>query len=458
MNLLLLLVGLRPWRAPGALGWITRLFAAVSILSVELQIATAAGVGSLYSLRIVNALLAVALLVLWKPPTPDSGERERARGTGVPLVFAVTMAIVVAALAAALPLQAADPYHLDKVAHIEATGTLAYDPSAPVKINIVGSLYEMLLADIGTFPGIGMAALRAHGLLGLLLILIAIAAARQLLPPTDDSRDRPSRSWWAWGALLLVPALFNQFVLIKNDVLVAAPALVVLAWTATRARVAPTREVAWAAWLTGLVAATKLTSLPLAVILGGSILLARPRDWRALAAVVLGGVAGAVAGGLFFGLAENVRMYGAVMPAGEQGNINLTLGHALATLGRFAISLVDMGQLTRRWWPGRGGWGGTFGVPFIWGALVLLRASSWEALARRALVTALLYFAMFALVFPDADLTHRIVLAPGLFVILVAAWVVQRTDRLKTLRLALIPVLVLSGAQVLRSAALYLTQ
>ena len=65
---------------------------------------------------------------------------------------------------------------------------------------------------------------------------------------------------------------------------------------------------------------------------------------------------------------------------------------------------------------------------------------------------------VFAAVFPDADLSHRIVLAPALVAVLVAAHLFDTREKYRRpASIALVAVLVLSAAQLLRSAALYLT-
>lgn len=459
MNLLLLLIGMRPWRAQSARERLTRIFVAIGVFSLEMQAVTVFGLGSMYSLRAANAVVAAAIFLRWPPaPVPADGHIVPMR-RAVPVVAWGGMALLVLALNLGLPLTSADEYHLQKIAYIQSTGTLAYNPAVSEKVNVVGSLYELVLADLGALPGIGEAALRLHGLWGLLLMLAGIAAARELLDG-GQARLEPAaatgRHDWMWSAVLLVPALFHQFVLVKNDLFVAAPALAVLAWVLVRVRSAPLHEVGWAAWLTGVVVATKLTSLPLAVILGVGVLWSRPRDWRALGMVLAGGAAGALTGGLSFALGENLRVYGDIMPVSDQGNVSRSVGEAFANLGRFALSLFDLGQLTPRWWPGRGGWGSTFGLPFIWAIVVLASAWRRERLARAALVAGALYFVMFALVFQDADLAHRIALAPGLLLVLTAVTVIPAdATRLRT---ALAVALGLSAAQVLRSAATYFMQ
>jgi hypothetical protein len=410
----------------------------------------------MYTLRVVNAVVAAAIFLRWPPARVRAGECIVPLRHAVPVAACGAMGLLVLAINLGLPLTAADEYHLQKIAYIQSTGTLAYNPAVSEKVNVVGSLYELVLADLGALPGIGEVALRLHGLWGLLLMLAGIAAARELLDG-DPSRLEPAgaatRRDWMWAAVLLVPALFHQFVLVKNDLFVAAPALAILAWMLGRVRSAPLPEVGWAAWLTGIVVATKLTSLPLAVILGAGVLWSRPRDWRAFGLVLAGGAAGALTGGLFFALAENLRVYQDIMPVADQGNVSRSVGEAFANLGRFALSLFDLGQLTPRWWPGRGGWGTTLGLPFIWAIVVLVPAWRRERLARTALVVGALYFVMFALVFQDADLAHRIVLAPGLLLVLAAVTVMRAAAPGR--RTALAVALGLSAVQILRSAALY---
>src|SRR5690606_25698560 len=109
------------------------------------------------------------------------------------------------------------------------------------------------------------------------------------------------------------------------------------------------------------------------------------------------------------------------------------------------ISLFDLGLVTRVLWPGRGGWGGTFGLPFLW-ALAVLALHARLRPARWALAIAGFQFIVFAAVFPDADLSHRIVLAPALAAIVVALHLVNTQDRYRGAAVAgLVAVLVLTG-------------
>jgi hypothetical protein len=454
MNLLLLLIGMRPWSVASACDRVTRIFAAITLFSVEMQLVTVVGVGSISMLWGVNAVVAAAAYALWRPAGPPQ-ERVVPVSRAVPALVAAAVLATVVLVNLARPIQAADEYHLQKIAHIQAVGTLAHDPGASVKVNVLGALYELLLADLGMIPGVGAAALRLHGLWGLLLMLTAIAAAREQLPGRDG--ERQPVDWWPWAAVLLVPALFHQLILIKNDLFVAAPALLVLAWVVGRSAYAGHAEFAWAGWLTGIAVATKLTTLPLAVVLGFAVVMTRRRDVRAYGYAMAGGLAGLAAGGIVLTIAQNLRDYGHLMPVMDQGNVTAGPRDSVINIGRFAISLFDFGLLTRDWWPGRGGWGGTFGLPFIWALVTVVAAARRFPLARRALAAAGVYFLLFATVFPDADVAQRIALAPALLLILVAVWAMERMPGWQS-PAAYVPILVLSAAQITRSAYLYFTQ
>lgn len=459
MNTLLLVIGFRPWAAGSSRAILTGIVAAITLFSLEMQLVTAisvrmpgggttvAGSTPLRWLIGVNAAIALAASLFWRRRV-FAGGSSVSPFAAVPWPAWVTLLGVVLVLNVSRPLEAADPYHLEKVEWIAGSGTLAHNPAAETKINIVNPLYELLLADLGQVPFIGAWLMRLHGVFGLVLMLVAIAAVRELLgaPPG-----------WAWAAVLAVPVLFHQLVLIKNDLFVASIGLVVLVWAVARAGAAPRAEIAWAAWLAGLVVAVKLTSLALLVIVAGAVLLDRRWEWRALAAVAIGGAAGLVGGGLALTLAENVRIYGVLMPIGEQGNLANGPAAALADLGRLAISLFDLGLLTREWWPGRGGWGGTFGLPFIWAVVVVASRLRTSAEARRALGYCAFCLVALGAVFPDADVAQRLALAPALMLVTVAALLAGSAAGVpRALRLAMVPVLVLSSAQIARSAFLYL--
>lgn len=477
MNLLLLLAGSQAWRAVTPLVRLMRVITAISIFSLEMQIITWLEIGSLQALPLVNLILAVAALAVWRP-APAATRQNATRPEPRAAVW-IGAALVLGALVVALNLtlfEAADPYHLEKVDRIERSGTLAYDPNTESKINVVSSLYELVLADLRQIPGVGPLMIRLHGLWSLLYWLLAIAVARELLrasPATGAGEPLPtapavsSVPRWPWIVLLVVPTVFHQLVLIKNDLFVAVPAFAALTWALTRAATAGPRDIALVFWLAGFAVAVKLTTLPLLVVAGGALLVARVREWRAIAAAALGTVAGVTAGGLLFTLAMNVRVYGQLMPVADVGSINPGVTEVMTGVGRFLVSLVDLGLLTRVWWPGRGGWGGTVGLPFIWACAVLLWASRRLPLARVALLYAAVYFLAFALVFPDADLSHRLALAPALLLIGLAVRIVEggvdsgveggaeRGDEWRPWRMALVPVILLSAAQIARSASEY---
>jgi hypothetical protein len=454
MNLLLLLAALLPW-ATSPVSLFSRIYVAISLLSVEMQLATVTGVGTLPSLLAINTILA-GLLIAW----------QRTRGVAfrgwtsaiqppAPWPAWVLLGGVVLLLNVSLPLEAGDPYHLDRVAQIERLGTLEYDPAADAKINVVGWTYELVLADVRQIPLVGPGLVHLHGLFELLLFGVALAAVQTWL--------RPGRSRWPLAALLVVPALFHQFVLIKNDLFAAAPSLVALVWLITQANRASWKETAWAGWLIAIAVACKLTNLPLAVVMICGVVIAQHgRGWQPLGGLILGSGVGAVTGGLFFTFFENARWYGDIFasgPVAAMGNRTSGLAEAAVSVARFGISLFDQGLVTPALWPNRGGWGGTFGLPFAWAVVVLVLHYRGAREARWALWIATVHFLAFAAVFPDADLTHRLALAPALLVVAVAIHLLQRGERHARLaRLALVPVLVLSGAQLLRSAILYLVR
>jgi hypothetical protein len=452
MNILLLLAALLPWGA-SPVSVFSRIYIAVSLLSVEMQVATLTGIGTLPGLVVFNAILA-GLLIAWQGTTSVAlgGLRSAIRPV-VPWAAAAALGGLVLLLNASLPLQAADPYHLVRVAQIERLGTLAYDPAVDSKVNILGWVYELVLADVRQIPLVGPGLVHLHGLFGLLLYGVAVAAVQTWL--------RPGPSRWPLAALLVVPVLFHQFVLIKNDLFVAAPAFVALAWLVTCADRASPRQTIWAGWLIGLVVGCKLTNLPLAVVMAGGILVAqRGRAWRPLGGLLLGGGIGLVTGGLFLTFLENARWYGDIFASGPVAAIgNRTSGpaEAVVSVARFGISLFDWGLVTPTLWPGRGGWGGTFGLPFIWAVAVLVLHYRRAREARWTLWIAAVHFLAFAAVYPDADVNQRLALAPALLAVAVAVHLLERGEKYAALaRLALVPVLVLSGAQIVRSTLLYL--
>ena len=456
MNFLVLLIALLPWAtSPAAL--LSRILAAASLFSVEMQALTWIGAGTLQTLVAVNVGVA-ALLAWWQrhkgaPTAAWTGALSQV----APWPAWLLLGGVVLSLNLLLPTEAADPYHLERVAQIERLGTLDYDLAAHSKVNVMGWVYELLLADVRQIPFLGQTLVQLHGVFGLLLFGLALATTSHWWRPAMPSR-------WAGAVLLVVPVVFHQFVLVKNDLFLAIPAFVALFWLVMRARHASWLETAWAGWLAGFAVAGKLTNYPVALVLmaGVGILAWRGRDWRLAGGLALGGVAGALTGGILFTLTQNVLWYGDLLasgPVAEMGNLTSGLRESLLSIGRLAIGLVDLGQLTGRWWPGRGGWASTFGLPFIWAAVVLGLHYSRVPEARWTVWIAAFHFAAFAAVFPDADLHQRLALAPGLLVISVAVSLLHRDGTYSNVaRLALVPVVLLSSAQILRSAVLYLVR
>jgi len=442
VNLAFLLIAARLWRAAPVEAF-ARVTLAVALLSLEMQAVTLLGAGDLRSLVLVNAALGAVWFYAW-PPRP----RASAAGTTLPWI-AIALLTAIGALLATRPLAGADPYHLDRVAQIQRLGTLEYDTAADIKVNVLASSYELVLADLRQTPWIGGLLLRLHALFSLAYFTLGVAAVRRWLPGGRT---------WCWSAVFIVPVVFHQLAFVKNDLYSATPALVALAWILVRARDAGSREIAAAAALAGLAVAMKWVSFPLALVMAAWIVWHRGRDAAALGALAAGALAGAVAGGLPFTLAQTARWYGHPLePLAALGNRTTGLTDALTSMGRFALSLFDFGVLTRQWWPGRGGWGATFGAPFIWA--VVVTAGAWASpVARGAALAAACYFAAFAAVYPDADVAHRLVLAPGLLLIAAAA---QQTDgdgsRARWYRRLLAVALALSAAQIARSLWLYLT-
>jgi hypothetical protein len=81
------------------------------------------------------------------------------------------------------------------------------------------------------------------------------------------------------------------------------------------------------------------------------------------------------------------------------------------------------------------------------------------AAIRGAAVAAACSFVAFAAVYPDADVAHRLVLAPGLLLIAAAAQQTSGDDARATwLRRLLAAALVLSAAQIARSLSIYLVR
>ena len=449
MNLIPLLAVFVPWaRTPVSL--FTAIYIACCVLSLEVQAITCLGIGTLRDLVPFNLAAAVGTTV-WQLRRGAPAWQWRKAVSGIaPWPAVVAAAALVMAVNLALPVEAADQYQLERIAQIERLGTLDYNPSADPKVNIAGAFYELMLADLKQVPVVGPLLLRMHGILGLLLYLVTLATVRTWFSQGSSP--------WIRSLLLIVPVIFHQLVLIKNDLFFAAPSLVVLAWLVALEEDVSWADLLWAGWLTGLVVGGKGVNYPLAIVLvAGVWIITRRRLVSATAWIAAGGAAGAVCSGLVLIAVQNLQVYGDILATGPMNEMTRwydSASHAAVGILRFAVSLGDMGQLTTRLWPNRGGWGGTFGLPLLWALAVILANVTRARDARRALLCAGACFFLFALGFPDADLAHRIVLGPGLLLLIVALQVSARSPA-RWPRLAAIPVVVLSAVQIVRSAVLY---
>jgi hypothetical protein len=451
MNVLLLMAGLRVWSGT-PLDILTRVFLALSLVSLEIQIVTWADVGTVRTLILPNVALA-AVLVWWTSQPRHVGPdlEDEARHWRYLLPAALAIGVVVLFLNNTLPLTPVDPYHLERVERIEHVGTIAYDPTVDrndPRLNSLNWLYEFLIVDVKLIPMIGERVLRNHGFVGLTLYALTASAMLTLLqvPPG-----------WLGVMLLSVPLVFHQLVLIKNDLIGGLPAAVVLAWMVSRVRNAPVHEFLWAGWLTGIAVSIKLTTFPLAVVLVAGSLIWR-RDVRAIAALAAGGAAGAVAGGFVFTLIENFRTYGsAVGPLLAITGRPTGLADAAVSILRFTISLFDLGILTRILWPQAGGWGGTYGLPLIWALAVLAVCARRAPQARETLALIVVYWLLCASTNIDMGTAHRYALGPGLLAVAVAIGLASREHFTPLwVRRSAVAVVVLSALQMLRSATLYL--
>jgi hypothetical protein len=443
-------------------------FCAVSVLAIEMQIVTWTGIGTLRQLVAVNAVLAVLLFVgrqadlkvglsallveaglqagpraSVSPPAPA----DESRRTGANVAAVLMMGALVTVLNLGLPLTAADPYHLERVASIAAHGTLSYDPAAHPTVNVMGGLYELMLADARQIPAAGETVVRLHGVWSLLLYVLAVSV---VLHATGASQR------WSLAFLLTVPVAFHQLVLIKNDLFGAIPVLLVLTWLAVRMPSAVPVEFAWAAWLTGVALGTKLINFPLALVAAAAVLICRRVDARVLAWAACGIVAGVLSSGVLVTLTENARLYGnATAPFQEIGSRTEGIADSSVSIARFGISLFDLGLLTRTYWPGRGGWGSTFGLPLIWAIVVLACCARRDVDVRRTVAMVGAYWLISAAIYTDSDIAHRRILAPGLLLIAIAVARAGRQDAPAWMPWSAAAVMVLSAAQIARSAMLY---
>jgi hypothetical protein len=449
VNLLPLLAAFVPWaRTP--LHAFTAVYLACALLSLEMQLVTVTRTGSLRALVPLNLAVTVASAV-WHI-------RQRRRAwtwvatvrQWAPLPALSLVAALVLFLNVWLPVEAADAYQLERVAQIERLGTLSYDGAVDPKVNIVTGFYELMVADLRQLP-FGTTIVRLHGVIGVAMYALTLAA----IAPWFSTR-----SMWMRTLLLLVPVVFHQFVLLKNDLFLALPSLAALAWLVSGSTEKPVQHAAWAGWLAGMVVASKTANAPVAVTLAAGVLLFHPPRLQAMFALAAGGLAGAICGGLALTLFQNAIFYGDMLASGpmsEIGGLNTSLREALVSIGRFLISLVDLETVTTRVWPGRGGWGSTLGFPGIWALAVLISHAGRFSEAWKALLVGGACMVAFATAFHDADLAQRIVLGPGLLLLVVAVSVAGRSTA-RWIGPSLSLAVALSAAQIVRSVLLYLVR
>jgi hypothetical protein len=443
---------------------------ALSIFSLEVQAGTlVGGVASIGQLALVHAIvLAIivsrrtsreALISRWmqlregvaRLPECLLGPRDR-RLAAIVLVLVLGILSIRATLFVA---EAADPYHLVRTSVISITHSLQHVPVEDWKINVLGYFYELLLADLS----LGRHELAAWlGVQGPLLVVLYCAAVACVLV-----RAGVRVPWYAFLLGCVIPAVFHQGVLIKNDLFAALLGLPVLLILQRRESLAELQGCAAAGFMTGLAMSTKITMMPLALALG-LFLPWTPRHTavRTRLAAAAGLLCGIVAGGLVLVVALNVADYGTPGgPTGSTGNMNETPGAAAVSLLRFLISWFDASVVTRMLWPDRGGWGGAVGPPFIWAFVVLGLRAMRDGRARRALAITLVCLLPFGLIYPDADLTHRMALAPAVFAVLTALTIEARRGMFQSwtmsARAALVCAL-LALALIGRSSATYLRQ
>ena len=462
LTLVCLAIGPAAWPAWAAI------VAALCILSVETQIATWLNAPiELGHLAIAHAaVLALALV------RADARARLAARLIGglkasgylplrelrsIPPATLAALGLVLAILIARAVLfvpQSADPYHLVKTSLLADTLSLRHLPVLDSKINVLGYLYELGIADLA----MGTDALQLWaGLQGPLLVGLYFAAVLLI-----RRRSGIAVPWYALLLPCLIPAVFHQGILVKNDLfaaLLALPALLILYDDSATSRLG---RCAAAGLLAGLAASVKATMLPIGLALAVCLPrtpYAHARHTRVAASA--GFLAGIVIGGLAYVSLANVATYGTVTGPIASGNVVTSVTDAVVSLGRFVMSWFDASLFTRRLWPDRGGWGGAYGPAFTWALVVLALHGVRDQRARRAMAITLVCLVPFGLLYPDADLAHRLALAPAVFAIIAAVDIEAARGafrRWSASAVAAVLCIAVSGAMITRSSAAYLRQ
>ena len=428
MNLLLLLATAWSLAIHARYGLLWSILLALCAFSLEMQFLTVVAVGDHRTVTVINVgvflltqlfprcrIALVASLRDVATGLTNSIYRLRvAVGTApsclVRLILCLlAIPILIVGLRGVLYLpESADPYHLMKVFQIERSGSLEYIDVLDHKINDLSFFYELLLTDLKATPLVGETLLRISGLL-LLLSYLGLILGR--LARSDISVQALS----LWGCLFFVPVFYPHFFLIKNDYIVFLFAFSALGFIYNSNPGTPIREYVLTGLLVGLSLSLKFTTFPIVIALAlflpyGSV----RRFLHSRVSAAVGVLAGVISGGLVFTWLSNLVAYGDVLgPMRFTGNLVSSPSGGVVSLGRFLMSLADLGLVTPVVWPSRGGWGGNLGILFlgllaiqVW--LIASRQQSWRLLA-----LCLTCFVPFGATYPDADLSHRMVLAPA---------------------------------------------
>ena len=428
MNLLLLLAAAWSLATRATYGHLWSLLLALCAFSLEMQVVTVVAIGDYRTVTAIN--VGIFLLTQLFPRCrsalvascrdvaaglTDAAHRLRAAVGTAPscsvrlILCLLPIPVLLVGLRGVLYLpESADPYHLMKVFQIERTGSLEYFDVLDHKINDLSFFYELLLVDLKAIPLVGEALLRISGLL-LLLSYLGLILGR--LARSETSVQALS----LWGCLFFVPVFYPHFLLIKNDYIVFLFAFAALGFIYSSTPGTPVRQYVLMGLLAGLTLSLKSTTFPIVIALALFLPYGSARRiLHSRISAAVGVLAGVISGGLVFTWLSNLATYGDVLgPMRYTGNLVSSPSGSVVSLGRFLMSLADLGLLTPVVWPSRGGWGGNLGILF----LGLLAIQVWLVASRqqsgRLLALCLTCFVPFGATYPDADLAHRMVLAPA---------------------------------------------
>jgi len=406
MNLLLLVVTastiLRGWWIP---------VSALLAFSVEMQIGAFVGVG-LHGLLLINAVITAAALAIRGRCALDEARRGRhvlrvyAGEIGAALRLKRNWTIMGLWLAFVLiyagfgvgELLVIDPYHFLRIDWISAHG-LTFNPTPDSRMN-AGYLYELIAADIRIIPGVGGSLFQFVPLWSLIGVAALIVIAMQ---------GQYAR-FWLWGNLLFLPLLLLHGRYFKNDLLLGALAFGAL-WL-----IYERKRLFLAGALAGLALATKTTAFPVVIIgalflpYGAAFLTTRLRFGA-------GAALGAIAGGLLYTQAVTLAGYGEALDAVQVGYMVRTVESAILSLRQFAESVL-LPQMASS---GHNDYTYILGFGFLFPALVAVYVAlaiterlDWQLGAMCAL-----YMLLFAASYNLSYQAQRMVIAPGLVLMIV---------------------------------------